>query len=375
MASRKNKRRRSYRTNRGPRREARRKPDRPSVSHLSAFAVVHYRSIGGLVIPRLTKANLFTGYNGVGKTALLEAIWLFNGRDNGTLFWNNNILRSPDQVLDPISELSSGHIELIGDEQDETFDYHVSFENILHSHYQAIRDKSMSANNPPLVGRLVTMINNKSYEKPEALHATPVGLVVCRVDPATGRAPAVIVNTAQNIEVSKGKLNRYSNLVRAGQKQDLNDAMKLILGDFDEVEILTNDVGTSYISVSFENEMQLPLRSLGGGSVKLFSLCVDFFTARNGLILLDEMENGIHYSILENLWNYARTWSKKWNVQLYATTHSSELIDAAIEAYIDSPDDLAIHHLNKSDNTNVVDVITYTGHSLLGARDLELEVR
>ena len=46
---------------------------------LSSFKAVHYRGIDGLSLPRLTRANLVTGVNGIGKTALLEAMWLFTG--------------------------------------------------------------------------------------------------------------------------------------------------------------------------------------------------------------------------------------------------------------------------------------------------------
>ena len=41
---------------------------------LSSFKAVHYRGIDGLSLTRLTPANLVTGVNGIGKTALLEAI-------------------------------------------------------------------------------------------------------------------------------------------------------------------------------------------------------------------------------------------------------------------------------------------------------------
>lgn len=50
--------------------------------HLSSFAAVHYRGLDGLSIPRLSAANLVTGANGIGKTALLEAIWRYVGRPN-----------------------------------------------------------------------------------------------------------------------------------------------------------------------------------------------------------------------------------------------------------------------------------------------------
>jgi len=50
--------------------------------HLSNFSAERYRGIGGLSLPRLTKVNLLTGMNGAGKSALIEAMWLFFGRHN-----------------------------------------------------------------------------------------------------------------------------------------------------------------------------------------------------------------------------------------------------------------------------------------------------
>ena len=47
---------------------------------LSSFTAVRYKGIDGLSLSRLSRANLITGVNGVGKTVLIEAIWLFMGR-------------------------------------------------------------------------------------------------------------------------------------------------------------------------------------------------------------------------------------------------------------------------------------------------------
>ena len=47
---------------------------------ISSFEAIRYRGISGLSLKGLSRANLITGVNGVGKTALIEAIWLFTGR-------------------------------------------------------------------------------------------------------------------------------------------------------------------------------------------------------------------------------------------------------------------------------------------------------
>ena len=86
------------------------------MTHLTSFRTVRYRGIDGLSLPRLSQANLVTGVNGIGKTALLEAMWLFVGRYNPMLLWNANVQRSNSHILDPVSRLSGGTLELHGAE-------------------------------------------------------------------------------------------------------------------------------------------------------------------------------------------------------------------------------------------------------------------
>ncbi len=99
------------------------------------------------------------------------------------------------------------------------------------------------------------------------------------------------------------------------------------------------------------------------------------FMSRYGILLADELENGIHYSALQDVWKHIRRRMEAWNVQIVATTHSDDCIDAAIAAFDDAPDDLSIHQLFVNGTTGGVDATTFTGVALEGARDLNLEVR
>ena len=83
---------------------------------MSDIGVDLYRGIDGLKIVHVSKANLFTGSNGVGKNAFLEDILLLNILDINTLLWNDNILRIPDPIVDTMSEQSGEFIELYGTE-------------------------------------------------------------------------------------------------------------------------------------------------------------------------------------------------------------------------------------------------------------------
>ena len=89
---------------------------------------------------------------------------------------------------------------------------------------------------------------------------------------------------------------------------------------------------------------------------------------------MDEIENGIHHSVLRDLWDRIRVWMREWGVQFVATTHSAECIDAAMEAFADEPNDLSIHNLFENESGSIKSA-TFTGPTLEGARALNLEVR
>lgn len=264
------------------------------MTHLRAFRVERYRGISGLSLPTLNRLNLITGKNGIGKTALLESMWLFT---------------------------------------------------------------------------------NKNIKGSELLQATPEGLVSCRVTVDPNRPEGIFVGTVQDIDTSQEVLGRYSSLVRTLGKSDLESAMQFMFKGNPQVEILTSDSGKPYLAVSRNNGRPLPLRALGGGAVKFFSLYLNFFAARNGLVFFDEIENGVHHSLFKNIWKFILEWSKRWNVQFFGTTHSREFIRAAVEAHADQPDELSVHNLFMKESDQTIDAITYAGDTLLGADDLRLEVR
>jgi predicted ATP-dependent endonuclease of OLD family len=71
----------------------------------------------------------------------------------------------------------------------------------------------------------------------------------------------------------------------------------------------------------------VPFKSLGEGVDHLLSISLALIRARNGIILVDEVENGIHYSVQASLWEMIFKQSKRWNIQVFATTHSWDCVE------------------------------------------------
>lgn len=346
---------------------------------LNSFKVVHYRGIDGLSLPHLSKANLITGANGVGKTALIEAMWLFTGRFNPSLLWNANVLRSQKPILDPISRLTTGELELHGVENESSHEVKYVFEKIDTESPNLSLDgvvQEVSKNVPP-AGFIRTYLDGTPTKGEfEPARLSSLGLVLHQSPNApAGRPSSVIESTRFQHETTNEYLQRYSRLVREGCKADLVRAIDMVTENTEDVEILTDDSGESYLSIAIRGGMPLPLHDLGGGAVRLVRLLLGISAARDGIFLSDELENGIHHSIHREVWERTRQWMDQWNVQFVATTHSGELIEAAIDAFADAPEDLSIHKLFRNENTGQAEVATYSGDALTGARDLDLEVR
>lgn len=352
---------------------------------LSSFEVVHYRGIDGLTLPCLSHANLVTGVNGVGKTALLEAIWLFMGRYNPAILWNANVIRSTSPVLNPIDRLSGNELVLHGSENGSHHRFRIKFEAVSDMARPAKIGSTARENimQPPVVGQLPVVGRIDTYIDDElskgeigGMQPTPWGLVIHENPTAPEVRPSCIIESTKfQLETPDEYLQRYSDIVRGNRKKELVKAVNLILPRVKDLEILTGKTGESYVSAITTDGRILPLQDLGGGVVRLYRMLLDFFTSRNGILLVDEMENGIHHSVLEEVWSHVRLWMQEWNVQLVATTHSAECIDAAVEAFADAPENLSIHKLFTDGVAGTVGAMTFTGETLDGARNLNLEVR
>ena len=247
---------------------------------LNSFRAAHYRGIDGLSLPHLSKANLVTGENGVGKTALIEAMWLFAGRYNPGLLWNANVQRSFNSTLNPISRLTDGQLQLSGVEDGKCHNLEFVFEKIEGTPGNtgisgALREDAKKI--PPVVGHISIFLDGEHVKESEGIHLTPSGVVLHNF-PRTpvGRPTCVIESTRFHHETSAEYLQRYSSLVREGRKKDLVKAIGMVAESVNDVEMLTDDSGESYLSVSMNGGSPRPLHDLGGGLSDWFVCYLDF---------------------------------------------------------------------------------------------------
>jgi AAA15 family ATPase/GTPase len=108
----------------------------------------------------------------------------------------------------------------------------------------------------------------------------------------------------------------------------------------------------------------------------------DFISAiyqtKGGVILIDELENGIHYSVLEKIWWQIKRASQRTETQVIVTTHSRECLQAAKAAFIKEPVNRGLGLIRlwrDSKNSDAVRAAQYDAKELDEALSLDLDVR
>lgn len=117
----------------------------------------------------------------------------------------------------------------------------------------------------------------------------------------------------------------------------------------------------------------LPLKSMGDGITRLFHIIVALVNAQNGLLLIDEFENGLHWSVQPKVWDIVFQLSERLNVQVFATTHSRDCIEGFDHAWNNHPVLGAFFRLDAKDE--FIKATEYTSETLTDAIDMDVEVR
>lgn len=164
----------------------------------------------------------------------------------------------------------------------------------------------------------------------------------------------------------------YSRIVLANREEDVVEALRVIDARLRRLRLL--DTGTGpVIHADLGDNRFVPVNVAGRGLSRLLTLVSVIIDTSGGLVLIDEVEDGLHHSTLVDVWKVVIQSAHKHSVQIVATTHSYECIQAAVEASMGTPGQLAMFRLTRvDDRVRVVDV---DDEGLRDAVSLGFEVR
>jgi AAA15 family ATPase/GTPase len=357
----------------------------------ASFAVNNFRCLQDFLIEDLGQVNLIAGMNNVGKTALLEALFLHIGSTNPELAlrvdrWRglgilNEVTASPWRNLfwqfqdkEPIKLISKNKK---GQQRVLTITVSPSPSTIL----EEIKAKEGSEILGSL-GQDIIFNYTDEQKKTQKVTATPLfskkGEVIrfqLNMKPAIKASPftGIFLNSWRQV-VADEEVQRFSDLRIKKEDHIFLKALKYIEPRLEKLEILSPKAVSiihGYLS-GYDEPVPLPL--LGDGARRVGSLVLSIGAARDGVVLVDEIENGIHHSVMRSLWEVLAEAAVLFNAQIFATTHSQECIEAAHEAFKPMEEySFRLHRLDRKDG--VVKAVSYDQESLKGALSIPLEVR
>lgn len=173
---------------------------------------------------------------------------------------------------------------------------------------------------------------------------------------------------------SSVNLRRLTEASKAGSRDDIDALLRDLDNRMAGVEIITSDDGRyPKIAIRMRNGGLMPLGVLGDGVRRALSIALSLRTAANGILLIDEIEAALHVSALDRVYRWLDEAVSSFSVQVFATTHSLEAIDAIIRsASPASHSDLSGYAIDEAEENGVK---RYTGgmlHRLVRQRGLDI---
>ena len=357
---------------------------------LKSIKIKNMRLFESLEIDEFKRFNLLVGNANTGKTTLLENVFLLLGPLNPKLIININRFRGLDTVDD---NYWANYFHRLGIEEeiliagefggDSVERRELRFSPVMASSLRGastknglgvdVDDASTAADRT--VGLDFNYVRCPIRGKPEHFKTRVVeeekGMPEFEYKKGHEKQtrPGVFVTpTTQHLNLSQ----RFAKLAIGKEKKELLAVLSKVEPEIKDLEIGPNNV--LYCDVGFPN--MLPINLMGGGIIKILSVLVAFATCRGGVLLVDEIENGLHYSAQKVLWEAVYDAASRFDVQVIASTHSYECavaFNVLAKERLDLLDEFSLMRLEKHGGSS--HIVSIDMDALDAAIDSNWEVR
>ena len=309
---------------------------------IKSFEIENFRLFDHLKVNRLGRVNLVVGKNNAGKSAFLEAVVLFHTQVCPQVLWKvfdvrqELPIRLPDTIRDVDPEPHPFRFLFNGRELPTTKEQLVS----LKANGQAFALGTTRPDDSPEAPPLALQVKKDGDENLfNFFH-----LNRNRQKPYGGRTPYQWVSPEGIGDVQASGMWENIILYPAQQKQVLT-ALRLFEP---KVETLSFIDRIPFVKLK-EEKAKIPLKSFGDGMSRALHLILSMISCEGGVLVVDEFENGLHWSVQPKVWKMIFEMAKKLNIQVFASTHSRDCVAGFHEAWTDNEKDGAFLRLMRGD--------------------------
>lgn len=257
------------------------------------------------------RVNLISGKNNVGKTALMEALDINVSAESVqfVLAWLYIVQRrrqKVDEVFESIDKEKAfkwvlnqaGSVAIESNIHSLSFEYDDSgvtkiYKITVNGHDLPISEKEMD---------ISSIIKNISEPNRIACYVSSLG------------------------DSQKDIIMSFSAIQVKDQEIEVNKQIKHFDNSIENVKIIGDSIQCKVMQGG--EFVYRSISEFGDGLRHFLAIIADIFMSENGYLFIDELDNGVHYSSLDQLWEIILNLSKELNVQVFATTHSRECIES-----------------------------------------------
>lgn len=338
--------------------------------------IQRFRGIKYASIESFKLINLFFGKNNCGKSSLLESLFLASGVSNPLLTIHINLVRGYNKVLLNDLKLEFYNLDITRPIQIKLFNKEKRDLRIT-LFEQAQKNVSLSAEGARLLSNMEEgtyglqfdfKINDENYVSQlffDAANPTEANRLVPKDYNEVLRC--AYLNPKFDFNAS---IQGLRNILQNKDEHFIVDGLKIIeprVKDF----IFTDDE----MLVDVGLDRRIPVNMMGDGARKIVALLTAVYDCKDGALLVDEISNGFHYSVMTNLWKVLIDAAAKNNTQLFITTHDIDSIKGLRNAALNNADDrVAAFKLMKTEDDELK-AFHYSLESLDYSINQEIEMR
>ncbi|GAB4521277.1 MAG: hypothetical protein Tsb0020_39880 [Haliangiales bacterium] len=326
-------------------------------AQFSQLSIPAYRGVSGLTLSNLRRVNILVGTNNVGKTSVLEAVYLLTRQNDDRalidlLTWRGRLEGEPDPAW--LAEQLPAHARIEG-----TFDTLAKNRAVVELETTREPDDSVEDQ----AAFLAQLAIESQYADKSQSAVTTLFAERSRRTNFQGRHWL-----CRSVFTSPFSANRPATLARCNKDSVEHGTKERVLAFIRErIDSGVHNIEMvdkfSRFLVTHERFDKAPdLSSFGDGLRRVFELGLLMAGARGGVLIIDEFENALHTELLHDFTIFVQELAAELDVQVFLSTHSKETVDAFVLNDCRS-EDIAGYALVRKDDTIMAH--RYSGEDLI----------
>ena len=374
---------------------------------IRTFTLKSYRGFDEYELADLTRVNLLVGRNNSGKTSILEAAHFLAARGDPAVLTHSANRRGELNAVEPgsgrpggldVSHFFFGHrvqsgtgFRLSSDDRHGQIEVMIRAADIEDEirHFDDDIDQSslFLPDNDAAQPSLLLQIKGSHLKSSPPIPIADNGVLFNSRhlrfrNPWSGTAPEpppVQFVTPDSLDFDPMR-TMWDNVLIEGRESEVINAMKVLEDDIESIHFLTSELSRarsrrSGVLLGFRGGgRRIPLGSHGDGMRRLLALSLSLIRTEQGILLVDEIDTGLHWTVMEEMWRLVVETARRSSVQVFATTHSYDCIRglaSLVESRPDLAGDVSIQKIERS----LKEAVRFDAADVLAAVEQNVELR